>query len=209
MKYLIFVLFLLLPFCLFSQTKLPEQNIWTAININQKYDGKIFKFDCGYRTYNYFNEQRTVFSRGVFLKEVNQSFSLGGGVAYFNNYSFSRDDYFNEFRPFIETNINLLDILNIRLRNEWRIYEVGYENENRFRVLFSNEQNFNKFCIKGSFEYFYTNTLNDEYRYTISNKFRINENQNITIFYGVNRQSKIKMNNNIVNQLIMGIIISN
>lgn len=209
MKYLIFVLFLLLPFCLFSQTKLPEQNIWTAININQKHKDNLLKFDCGYRTYNYFNDQRTLFGRGVYLKEMTQKLSIGGGVAYFNNYSFSRKDYFNEFRPFIETNINLLDILNIRIRNEWRIYEVGYENENRFRVLLSNELSLNKFRIKGSFEYFYTNTLNDEYRYTISNKFRITENQNITIFYGVNRQSKIKMNNDIVNQLIMGVIFSN
>ena len=159
MNFKIFLTFILISIFGFSQKNYPNNNVWLTINLKKNYINHTIRFDGGYRTYNFLQNQRTFFGRYTFNTSFNKYITYGGGLSYFNNYSFTRYRYFHEFRPFIETSLKINDHINLRLRDEWRIYQKGFIDENRFRTLISYDQNFKKYVIRGSFAYYWNNYI--------------------------------------------------
>jgi hypothetical protein len=163
--------------------------------------------EVGYRTFDFLNKRRTMFTRILFDKNLNENFKLGGGFAYFNNYQFSKFIYVNEYRPFIQFIYSKIirDInVSLRVRDEWRIYEVGTKNSNRIRLQLGVEYNVKNYALRLNYENLYTDENIYENRYTIG--FSIKKNKHTyQLFYALNTQSNVKYLNKIVNQSVLGL----
>ena len=191
----------------FAQSQNARSNIW--FSLMYKYEANFknqISGEMGYRTFQFLNHRRNLFTRIIYDYTLLPDLKLGVGFAYFNNYQFSNDYYINEYRPFVQigfTKIIGTSNLSIRLRDEWRAYECGVDNVNRFRTQIGFDYLLRKKSMKITYENLYTNPKVIENRYTVGVLFS-NNKKTYYIFYSLNHQSNIKYLNKVVNQSVLG-----
>ena len=208
MKCFIFILIMMSQYNLNAQLNTPNTNIWFGgsclhkINSNTNLSG-----DIGYRTFNLIENRRNYFGRLLIEKIIFQNTAIGLGYALFNNFSFSRKSYSFENRPFLNLqfrwNQQKHEIV-LRNRIEWRINENGIKNTFRKRFQIAHEYQLRAIKTRIVYELMASNDKSNEERYTVGVLLPIN-NQRLNIFYAINRQSSIKLNEQLVNQHVVGI----
>jgi len=207
MKCFIFILIMMSQYNLNAQLNTPNTNVWFGgsclykINSNTNLSG-----DIGYRTFNLFENRRNYFGRLLIEKIIFQNTAIGLGYALFNNFSFSRKSYSFENRPFLNLqfrwNQQKHEIV-FRNRIEWRINENGIKNTFRKRFQIAHEYQLRAIKTRIVYELMASNDKSNEERYTVGVLLPIN-NQRLNIFYAINRQSSLKLNNQLVNQHVVG-----
>jgi hypothetical protein len=90
-----------------------------------------------------------------------------------------------------------------RNRIEWRINENGIKNTFRKRFQIAHEYQLRAIKTRIVYELMASNDKSNEERYTVGVLLPIN-NQRLNIFYAINRQSSLKLNNQLVNQHVVG-----
>lgn len=208
MKCFILLLIIMSQYNLNAQLKTPNTNVWFGgiylhkINSNTNLSG-----DIGYRTFNLIENRRNYFGRLFIEKIILRNTVIGLGYALFNNFSFIRNSYSFENRPFLNLqfrwNQQKHEIL-FRNRIEWRINENGIKNTFRKRFQIAHEYQFKAIKSRIAYELLVSNDKSNEERYTVGVLLPIN-NQRLNIFYAINRQSSIKLNEQLVNQHVVGI----
>lgn len=208
-KKIIIITFILMQINdLSTQVVIPKNNSWLGIIFQNKlkYSTNMV-FDVGFRTFDLLSKRRNVFGRFFLEKSIKNNFSVGGGYALFENFSFGKNNYFLEHRPFTNMQIrwkNERSEFFIRNRNEWRIYASGIKNTARYRFQFTHEYAFSDLKTRISYEYLKTSDNTKEHRYTVGIILPINQ-QRINLFYAINRQTSLMINNKLINQHVFGI----
>jgi len=191
-----------------AQENIPYNNCWFGLMYQQNMISNTnLVVDVGYRTFNYIQDRRNTFGRFFLERIVTKNLTLGVGYAMFENYSFNRKKFLFENRPFSNLQFRWKKDKNeffFRNRNEWRIYELGIKNTIRYRFQLAHEYDFNLFKSRISYEYLTSTDQNKEQRYTLGVLLPL-KNQRINLFYAINRQSVVKIDNEIINQQVFGI----
>lgn len=207
--------FLLFTFnSLLAQTSPFAQNLWASVLWRHQFNrGIVLTSDVGYRSFDAFYKQtRQQLGRVMIEKKIGANHAFGIGYTYFNSYSSSNKKLTGESRPFINYQFiqNLEKFaLGLRIRNELRYFIEKKEWINRLRGQINFEfKTTNKNVLPRIFvEGFIssgTNTLK-EYRFSIGNTFTISDTYKFFIFYTLQRQSSLVVNNNVINQHILGL----
>jgi hypothetical protein len=181
-----------------------RKNLWSSIVI-RKSVGNDFSVtgDFGYRSCDQFvRTSRTAFGRLVLEKTIFDFHSVGIGFALFGHY---KSDWRMEYRPYLQysyqRSLKTLQ-LGIRFRNEFRCLDAIAGPLNRTRLQISSRYNgFHQLFQPGiAAEGFFTPGKEHfiEQRYTISVFSRLNNRFTNQIFYTLQRQSKIELDQNIL-----------
>ena len=212
-SYICALLLLFIPFVFFSQSEVYEKNIWRSLVVKHKISDKYnFTFDVGYRIFDEFiKKRRQYLVRGLFERKIRDNQSVGFGFAYFESISSSLNDYRKEIRPFVQYQYSYKKAnsnFSLRFRNELRDFIEDKRIVNRARLQFNFEYKFQKyFAPKLSVEEFLTTPKKIvlEHRYGLSNTFYFSELINFNVFYILQFQSSVKMNNRFIPQNILGL----
>lgn len=199
---------------LVAQTSPYTQNCWTSILWRHQFNkGIVLTSDVGYRSFDaFFKQTRQQLGRVMIEKRFNDKHAVGVGYTYFNSYSASLKSLTGESRPFIQYQFNKRNeksTLGIRVRNEFRYYVAKQEWVNRFRTQVSYEQKtlyallLPRLFVEGFISPGSKPII--EQRYSIGNTFKLNATINLFLFYTLQRQSTIVLNNQEVNQHILGV----
>jgi hypothetical protein len=197
-----------------TQPSLYSENFWGSILWRNSWKNKVLvSSDIGYRYFDAFfsrtRQQLVRISVDNFFKE---NHSLGFGYASFNSYSSSLKTLTRESRPFIQYKWNKKNITSnfgIRIRNEFRYFLSSKEFKNRFRSQFYYERKTNSKLVQPRLflEEFLTTNSNPfmEQRYGFGNTFKLHSSLNLFLFYTLQLQETIKLNNKQVKQHIIGV----
>jgi hypothetical protein len=208
MKFILIIMISIFSLSGFSQKSTANSNVWFGLMYQQGIGVKSRLIsDVGYRTFHFLQNSRTVFGRLLVEKTILKNTTFGLGYALFDNYSFSKEKFLTENRPFMNLQYRWKKDRNeflFRNRNEWRIYEKGIRNVLRFRFQFVDEYQFSKIKLRTAFEYLASSDRNNEQRYTFGLLIPM-KNHIVNIFYALNRQDVIKINEKTLNQHVLGI----
>lgn len=190
-----------------AQNISPVYNTWSGIMYQYKLSSNSnITGDVGYRTYNVLKNRRNLFGRFLIERVISKNVAVGLGYAIFENFSFGKNKFIFENRPFANIQFRIKKEKNelfIRNRNEWRVFENGTKNNIRYRFQFAYEYDFKLFKSRLAYEYLTSSDQNKEHRYTIGVLLPIKCHR-VSIFYAINRQSAVKIDNKILNQHVVG-----
>lgn len=196
----------------FSQESPYQTNLWASVllkhHISSKYS---FSFDVGYRTFDGFIlKTRQKLVRSIFERKLGENHSIGIGIAYFETISSKLNHFIHEVRPTIQYQFEMKknrEKIGIRLRDEFRFFNTNSIYQNRIRLQGSYEYSFSKMLNpKVMMEGFLTFQKKEviEERFTIGNTFLVSNWLNINLFYILQYQSNIILNNKRIPQNIVG-----
>lgn len=190
-----------------AQENIPLSNTWSGIMYQHKLTTNTNIIgDLGYRTYNLLKNRRNVFGRFFIEQVISKNIAIGAGYAFFQNFSFGKNKFVLENRPFTNFQFRIKRDKNeffFRNRNEWRVFEKGTKNNLRYRFQFAYEYDFKLFKSRLSYEYLTSTDKNKEQRYTMGVLLPFNK-QRVNLFYAINRQTAIKTDDKIINQHVFG-----
>ena len=190
-----------------AQDNIPFTNTWSGIMHQHKFTTNTNIIgDVGYRTYNLLKNRRNVFGRLFIERTMTKKLAIGAGYAFFQNFSFVKNKFILENRPFTNIQFRIKRDKNeffFRNRNEWRVFERGSKNNIRYRFQFAYEYDFEMFKSRLSYEYLTSTDKNNELRYTLGVLLPFNK-QRVNLFYAINRQTAVKINDEIINQHVFG-----
>ena len=207
--------FLLFSFnSLLAQTSPYSQNLWTSVLWRHQFNrGVVLTSDVGYRSFDEFYKQtRQQLGRVMLEKKIGSQHAFGVGYTFFNSYASSSKKLTGESRPFVNYQFTLKKekfTLGLRVRDEFRYFIEKEEWVNRLRGQASIEINTPiKYVLPRVFvEGFVSSGAKTlvEQRYSIGNTLAFSEKFKVFLFYTLQRQSSILINNQQVNQHIIGL----
>jgi hypothetical protein len=197
-----------------TQQSFYSENCWNSILWRHSWKNKVLvSSDIGYRSFDaFFSRTRQQLIRMSVEKIFKENHSLGFGYAYFNSYSSSLKNLTGESRLFVQyqwIKKTIASNFGIRIRNEFRYFPSSKEFNNRFRSQFYYERKTNIKQVQPRFFLEEFLTINSkpfiEQRYGIGNTFNLHPSLNLFIFYTLQLQETIKLNNMQIKQHIVGV----
>ena len=210
---ILFFIFLFFLFRLQAQFDSYSENAWGSFVWKHKLSAKWGVIsDVGYRTFDRFiGKRRQDLGRLIIERKLNNSHSLGIGLAYFESIKSSLSSYRSEFRPFFQYQFikkSENSTFAIRFRNELRYYTDDNIFVDRSRIQFSYEYKQSRlFTPKVSVEGFVSAQTKPliEQRYSVGNSFTFNDRWSLYLYYTVQIQSNIVRNSKVLPQHIVGV----